>query len=41
LGGRPEIYVQQPQAGHKSASVTAPRWAEFTSFAYLARTPRV
>src|SRR5215212_8742869 len=32
LRGRSERYIQQPQSGHKSASVTAPRCAEFTSF---------
>ena len=41
LRRRAECDIKQAYPGHRSASVTAPRWAELTSFAYLARTPRV
>ena len=36
-----ECDIKQANPGHRSASVTAPTCAELTSFAYLARTPRV
>jgi hypothetical protein len=41
LRRRAECDIKQAYPGHRSASVTAPRCAELTSFAYLARTPRV